>query len=230
MYYDAEGLRFKCYLQKIIEEKVNELSEGQGGKVADINFGYKNSWLLDDLYERGNLIKFKEWGKLNELNKEMTRKMHEDMETLTTPVCAFVCMETEEAYNHIAPCGTIDILGKESKVDEAVEPTNIIWENRYFDKTTRAVRMLFIIIAVSTVLFITFLMTTYAKGVTNDTIGKYDESIKCSELEKMYDAETLQKLAADEWIDYYRKGGEDMDRLISSDLSCFCTAEYQRAG
>ena len=28
MYYDAEGLRFKCYLQKLIEEKVNELSEG----------------------------------------------------------------------------------------------------------------------------------------------------------------------------------------------------------
>ena len=155
------------------------------------------------LIERGDHIKFKKWDKLNALNKEMTRKMHEDMENLTTPVCAFVCMESEDAYNHIAPCGKLDILGKESTVKEAVEPTNIIWQNRFFSKTVRAVRMLFIIVAVSTVLFITFLITTYAKGVTNDTIGKYDDSIKCSELANMYDAETLQKLASDEWIDYY---------------------------
>jgi hypothetical protein len=187
----------------VIEEKVKVLSDGEGGRVSDINFGYKNAWLLDMLIERGDHIKFKKWDKLNALNKEMTRKMHEDMENLTTPVCAFVCMESEDAYNHIAPCGKLDILGKESTVKEAVEPTNIIWQNRFFSKTVRAVRMLFIIVAVSTVLFITFLITTYAKGVTNDTIGKYDDSIKCSELANMYDAETLQKLASDEWIDYY---------------------------
>ena len=163
----------------------------------------------------------------------MTRRLHADFQgdnELTTPVCAFICMETEEAYNHIAPSGKLDILGKETTVKEAVEPTNIIWENRYFDKTTRAIRMFFIIIAVSTVLFITFLITTYAKGVTNDTIGKYDDSIKCTELNNMYDSATLQKLAADEWQDYYTKGGEEDDRLISSDLSCFCSAEYDRVG
>ena len=230
MYYDSEGLRFKLYLQKIIEDRVKELSGGEEGRVADINFGYKNADLLDDLYKRGDYIKYKQWDQLNLINKEITRKMHEHMAEYTTPVCAFVCMETEDAYNHIAPSGKLDILGTESTIKEAVEPTNIIWENRYFDKTTRAVRLLFIIIAVCTVLFITFLITTYAKGVTNDTIGKYDDSIKCSELAKMYDAETLQKLAADEWVDYYEHGGEDMERLISSDLSCFCTAEYNRVG
>ena len=182
MYYDAEGLRFKLYLQKIIEDRVKELSGGQEGRVADINFGYKNGDLLDNLYKRGDYIKYKQWDQLNLINKEITRDMHENMATYTTPVCAFVCMETEEAYNHIAPSGKLDIFGTQSSIKEAVEPTNIIWENRYFDKTTRAVRLLFIIIAVCTVLFITFLITTYAKGVTNDTIGKYDDSIKCSEL------------------------------------------------
>ena len=78
MQYEADGLRFKLYLQKVIEDRVKELSGGQEGRVSDINFGYKNGWLLDNLVERGNFIKYKQWDKLNELNKEMTRKMHDD--------------------------------------------------------------------------------------------------------------------------------------------------------
>ena len=203
MPYDSDGLRFKLYFKKLIEEKVNQLSNGQGGQVSDINFAYKNMWLLDDLVVRGEYIKYKQWDKLNQLNREITRKMHEDMENLTTPVCAFISMESETAYNHIAPAGKIDIFGKESKIKEAVEPTNILWENRNFSKVIRAVRLTYIIASVSFVLFVTFLMTTYAKGLTNETVGKYDDSIKCRELHTMYDSSTLQKLAADEWIDYY---------------------------
>jgi len=59
MQYEADGLRFKLYLQKIIEDRVKELSGGQEGRVSDINFGYKNAWLLDGLVERGNFIKYK---------------------------------------------------------------------------------------------------------------------------------------------------------------------------
>ena len=49
MPYESDGLRFKMYLTKIIEDKVNILSNGEGGRVSDINFGYKNAWLLDML-------------------------------------------------------------------------------------------------------------------------------------------------------------------------------------
>jgi len=78
------------------------------------------------------------------------------------------------------------IAGAESKVAEAPEPTNVIWENRDFDKNIRYTFLIYVIVAVSAVLFITFLATVKAKSMTNDLINKYDESINCSEMNKMY--------------------------------------------
>lgn len=80
----------------------------------------------------------------------------------------------------------IMIAGAESKVAEAPEPTNVIWENRDFDKNIRYTFLIYVIVAVSAVLFITFLATVKAKSMTNDLINKYDESINCSEMNKMY--------------------------------------------
>jgi len=44
-------------------------------------------------------------------------------------------------------------------MSEAPEPTNVIWENRDFDKQIRYTNLIYVIIAVLTVLFITFLAT-----------------------------------------------------------------------
>lgn len=72
--------------------------------------------------------------------------------------------------------------------------------------------------------------TVKAKSMTNETIGKYDESINCDEMAKMYSSKTLSRLAADEWVDYYRGDGLQPGRQVSPALSCFCTAEYERVG
>ena len=62
------------------------------------------------------------------------------MDKVIEPKCAFVSIETEEAYNILSEAGDkgkIEICGFGSKVQEAVEPTNVIWENRDFDKSVR---------------------------------------------------------------------------------------------
>ena len=74
---------------------------------------------------------------------------------------------------------------------EAPEPTNVIWENRDFDKTIRWFRLTMIILLVAFVLLLTFLATVQAKTLTNELTGKYDTSINCKELETMYDKKTL---------------------------------------
>ena len=43
--------------------------------------------------------------------------------------------------------------------------------------------------------------------MNNEVIGKYDESINCDEMAKMYNSKTLSRLAANEWVDYYHGGG-----------------------
>lgn len=66
--YESDGLRLKAYFTKTLEDIILQKS-GEAGVIADINFAYHNSWLLDRLRERGDCIKFQEWDKLNEVNK-----------------------------------------------------------------------------------------------------------------------------------------------------------------
>ena len=115
------------------------------------------------------------------------------MDEVTTPKCAFVSIESEEAYNHLSEVdtGKVTIAGVKSKVAEAPEPTNVIWENRDFDKSVRWARLVLVGLAVLFVLFLTFMATVKAKSMTNDLIGKYDDSMNCDEVAHMYDAKTL---------------------------------------
>ena len=54
--------------------------------------------------------------------------------SISDPITAFVSMETEEAYNNLASVPEIELGGVYSEVNEALEPTNIIWENYDFDE------------------------------------------------------------------------------------------------
>lgn len=241
--YESDGLRLKLFLTKTLEDIIKQKS-GEEGRIADLNFAYHNSWLLDRLRDRGDCIKYQQWAELNEINKTITKEIHDDLQgqaKLLVPKCAFVSIESETAYNVLAGESEIEFdfefvnennvaQKKTTKIAEAPEPTNVIWENRDFNKATRYTRLILVISAVLIVLFITFLATVQAKAMTNDLIGKYDDSINCSEMNHMYDSKTLQKLAADEWIDYYKNSGEEIDRQISSTLSCFCTAQYVEKG
>jgi hypothetical protein len=125
------------------------------------------------------------------VNAKITEELHQRMEETITPVSAFVTIESETAYNHICGVDKLKLFGTDSKVNEAVEPTNIIWENRDFSKLTRAAKAVSITIAVIVVLMITFIATFKAKSMQNILVGKYDVSIKCSELNDMYTEDQL---------------------------------------
>ena len=96
------------------------------------------------------------------------------MDDLICPKCAFVSIESEKAYNFLAQVeteneqgklehGKITLAGYRSKVTEAPEPTNVIWENRDFNKAVRWYRLIYIILSIIFVLFITFMATVKAK-------------------------------------------------------------------
>lgn len=243
------GYQFKMWVIKVVEEELNRLSNGQGGKVGDIQFTYHNSWVIDLLYERGEAIKWQDWEKLNNINKKLTERCQKeavDAENkvyylrdadmynynLTDPISAFISIETEEAYNLLATRDPpeLEIGGATSEIEEALEPTNIIWENYDMSWTIRALYLANIIFVTCVVLGVTFLVSFKAKDEEQDLIGIYDNSITCTEVNKIYSYDELSKLAADEWVDYYKNGGEDMERQISENLACFCTAEYMRVG
>jgi hypothetical protein len=82
--------------------------------------------------KRGKLIGSEKWEDLKKLNKEISDKLHEDkfMNDMQTPVSLFVTFETEEG--HPRACVYNDfpqakLLGQELDLQEASEPTDIIW-------------------------------------------------------------------------------------------------------
>ena len=91
------------------------------------------------------------------------------------------------------------------------------------DGFSRAARFTTIILTTIFVLGLVFVIAFLAKDAQKDLVGKYDVSIKCSELAKIYPNQQMQMMAADEWLDYYKHGGEDIGRQISGTLSCFCS-------
>ena len=133
---------------------------------------------------------------------------------LTDPISAFISIETEEAYNFLATKDPpeLEIGGDVSAIEEALEPTNIIWENYDMSWTIRALYLANIVFVTCVVLGVTFLVSFKAKDEEQDLIGIYDNSITCAEVSKIYSYDELSKLAADEWVDYYKNGGEDMER------------------
>jgi len=238
-YYESDGYQLKFWIKKLIEDYLTKVSEGRRDlKVADVNFAYHNSWLIDGLRKRGTCIKFQKWEQLNELNRELTARLHgpnpngsgTELNNVTMPKCVFISYESEEAYNFMNDMTEFEIAGEISKVSEAPEPTNVIWENRDLDKRIRVTNLVYITIAVAVVLFITFLATVKAKAMTNELVGKYDESVNCSEMHKMYQRTTLMQLASDEWLEYYSMEEDAEDRLIAPTLTCFCSAEYEEEG
>ena len=116
--YPSDGLRLRLYLSKKLEEHIKEIS-GVEGRVSDLTFAYCNSWLIDKLRQRGQHIINQKWDDLNKINEEITKDIHDNMDKVIEPKCAFVSIETEEAYNILSEAGDkgkINICGYDSKV------------------------------------------------------------------------------------------------------------------
>ena len=85
------------------------------------------------------------------------------MPSMLDPICAFVSVETEEAYNELCKEPLIDLAGTDTLINvDPVEPTNIAWENFDFDNSTRNKRFFIIIGTIVFVLLVTFFGTLKA--------------------------------------------------------------------
>lgn len=73
---ESLGYRMKFWFIKLLEDRLVQLSGQDIYRIADVNFAYHNSWLIDSLRQRGSYIKEQDWKKLNELNREITERIH----------------------------------------------------------------------------------------------------------------------------------------------------------
>lgn len=111
------------------------------------------------------------------------------LDKLQTPVSVFATFEEEEGYQRALVYGNpqpqMKLLGENIVIEEASEPTDIIWENRHVKPSTRKCRMY-------GVAFIIFLSLLVSAGViyfftnkSNQLKNTYPPT-DCSSLKKDY--------------------------------------------
>lgn len=114
--------------------------------VACTQFAFNNSELISLLKQRGNAISTEKWDKQRDLDAKINQLKKEKLQDFIRPVSVFMTFENEEACMRAKYFNeTISIPGNEHlvrfgrwfdefelNIQEASEPSDIIWENRHY--------------------------------------------------------------------------------------------------
>lgn len=144
-------------------------------KIAQITFAYYNGEVIRWLTKRGDFIKTEKWDKVNEINQEIAQGIKDEdlLNRCQKPCSVFATFETEEGYNRAIiyneQQAVQGFLSGEIEIQEASEPSDIIWENRQFkpwQRTQKRIVVYFIIVimlAISAAIIFTCTKASNAK-------------------------------------------------------------------
>ena len=108
--------QFKIYVQEELEERTGSMDDLGYSNVAEgddqipdedtcrigqVTFAFFNEYVINSLKDRGQLITYQKWDKLEKLNQDIADKIkdQETLDRLQTPCSAFCTFESEEGYN-----------------------------------------------------------------------------------------------------------------------------------
>jgi hypothetical protein len=168
-------------------------------KVAQITFAYNNSRIISWLQKRGTLIKTEKWDKLDELNEQILTELKSDekkydkgqknlVDLCQTPCSVFATFESEEGVNRARKYNDEPqraFLKQMIDIQEASEPTDIIWENRHWTEQQRNIKRAIVWTVILIALTISgvciFFMTKYSLSLK----FKYPKT-QCSVFDQQY--------------------------------------------
>lgn len=201
-YYDptnsiAEIQQFKLYIQLELEKRFNQFPnnglDGPGEqdiKIAQITLAFNNAKVINWLKKRGTLIKTEKWEKVAAINDTIAKGIKEDkklLDSMQRPVSVFCTMETEEGYTRATKYNELitisdfkhmdTLLNSEVEIQEASEPTDIIWENRAFTPRQRSFKrciVYFLILVMLTISAVIIFFCTLAANAKKFRYPKVD--------------------------------------------------------
>ena len=86
----------------------------------------------------------------------MTERKNENFNDLTMPKFFYCTFHTEYALHKAVEVNTFELLGEDTKIVQATEPTDIIWENRHIRKSERNIRWFFVALTMALLTMIVF--------------------------------------------------------------------------
>jgi hypothetical protein len=149
--------------------------------------------LLD---KRGDFLGVGKFKEAAEIDKKILKYLKDNMDRVTTPVSAFVTFTTQEAQERCnkylfaetelgysnADQVDINILGQPAQINQAPEPTNVIWEdlgitgNRLLWNSIKANCLMFILVLAG------FTFFWILKTLPNEVRKEFPTTAHCEDL------------------------------------------------
>ena len=157
-----------------------------------LTFAFDNAELINLLKSRGQAIKFEKFDLMRKINKKIDDLKTKNLEKYNRPVTAFLTFENEEGLNRCINYNETvmdddafleyrTLLGEPVKIEEASEPTDIIWENRHFTSFDRFIRTCMVVIIVAILLSGSFVIIFKCSLASTKPLLKYP-SINCGDV------------------------------------------------
>ena len=121
----------------------------------------------------------------------------EEYDNLVRPVCAFITFEEEEGYQTATRLkmknsetgkpvpSKYKLLNEDLYLEQATEPTNIIWENRHYSSLDMLMRGVVVLSAISFLLFVSFTIIFICKRYSMSFKTKYPD-VDCGSIQSLY--------------------------------------------
>ena len=236
---------FRDYIKNEMEERLTNLPDlgyeeeaPDRIRIAMITFAFDNARLINLLRVRGTAIKFENYDKMREINGKIDELKSDGNELLklNRPVTAFLSFENEEGLNRCTNYnetvlgdrqymsqGYDKLLGQPLDIEEAAEPTDIIWENRHFTSFQRFRRSLIVIGCVFCLLFISFCIIFFCSKTATAPLLRYPSSVNCTELNATYsNPKTFKINAMQEWWENEPLIKAGKDTRFNGFTQCYC--------
>ena len=100
--------------------------------IADLQLAFDNGEVQNMLQKRAVALRSGKFEKVRKIQEEMTKYKNENFEELTTPKVFYATFHHEYAYHKAVEVNKkeqFSFLNVQSKIRDATEPTDIIWEN-----------------------------------------------------------------------------------------------------
>lgn len=199
-----------CVIDRHKDEKI---------EIAAISFGFKNKEVIQLLRKRGRYfgnLKFKE---VNDVEQKLLalKSDPDQLKKICQPVTAFITFASSEGMErcakylckHGAFSGEgnslykpLPLLGEEMRMNEAPEPSNIIWENLDVSQRTHRQKECCVGIVITIFIILTLVLFSVLKGVAGINNLKYPPRIDCKSINGQFnhadgqrDLETYKEFA-----------------------------------
>jgi hypothetical protein len=159
----------------------------------------------------------------------LTRYIANNKRLLLTPKAAYVTFEEEDGCGLASDLGSLRLYGADTDVAEAIQPTDVKFENVDWTSTDRIPYKIYITIVMILMLIASAISTGIARNVVLDLTSKYMNFSACDEIMDIFEPEELATQSANDWYHFY-KSEPDSNHKVSEILNCYCASEQSEHG